>query len=153
MSLSKGRLALVAAAAVLAASACNGNNALPSGQAAAASSAAQVAQQSVASPVDTTSILKKLTKDVVIGTTVDPTNGDQGPHSLSIVTTSYGLLSKGQLVVCNFEDKTGAAGSVLDLFGERRLNAHTAVFNAPQADACAAQLSAFFQQRRRAKEV
>jgi len=138
MSLSKGRLALVAAAAVLAASACNGNNALPSGQAAAASSAAQVAQQSVASPVDTTSILKKLTKDVVIGTTVDPTNGDQGPHSLSIVTTSYGLLSKGQLVVCNFEDKTGAAGAgtTIDLFDPTPGSKPTTFTQSSDAEGC-----------------
>ena len=47
-------------------------------------------------PADTTSILKKLTKDVVIGSTVDAKNGDQGPRSISIVPdNSHGLLPKG----------------------------------------------------------
>lgn len=44
--------------------------------------------------------------------------------------------------------KTGAAGSVLDLFGVRRLNAHTACVGGVLADEAAAQLSAFFRARR-----
>ncbi len=65
-------------------------------------------------PADTTSILKKLTKDVVIGSTVDPANGDMGPRALSIVPSKCacnGVLAKGQLVVCNFEDSAGVAGN------------------------------------------
>ena len=63
-------------------------------------------------PADTTSILKKLTKDVVIGSTVDATNGDQGPRSISIVPdNSQGLLTKGDLLVCNFEDSNGVLGN------------------------------------------
>lgn len=50
------------------------------------------------------------------------------------------------------DDKTGAAGSVLNLFAERKLNSHTAVFGGIEAAACAEQLSAFFQARRRLKE-
>jgi hypothetical protein len=61
-------------------------------------------------PADTTSILKKLTKDAVIGSTVDAKNGDEGPRAISIVPTSTGKLIKGQLLVCNFEDSTGAPG-------------------------------------------
>ncbi|OWY38776.1 tRNA adenosine(34) deaminase TadA [Xenophilus sp. AP218F] len=44
--------------------------------------------------------------------------------------------------------KTGAAGSVANLFAEPRLNHHTAVFSGTLADRCAAQLSAFFRQKR-----
>jgi hypothetical protein len=63
-------------------------------------------------PADTTSILKKLTKDVVIGSTVDTKNGDQGPRSISIVpNNSHGLLTKGDLLVCNFEDSNGVLGN------------------------------------------
>lgn len=51
------------------------------------------------------------------------------------------------------DEKTGAAGSVIDLFGQRKLNAHTAVFGAIEAEACAAQLSEFFRERRRFKEA
>ncbi|MBV9232622.1 MAG: hypothetical protein JO030_01155 [Candidatus Eremiobacteraeota bacterium] len=60
--------------------------------------------------VDHTSILKGLKKTVLIGSTVDPTNGDTGPRSIHIVGSSKGLLKQGQLLVCNFADKTGAAG-------------------------------------------
>lgn len=45
--------------------------------------------------------------------------------------------------------KTGAAGSTVDLFADARLNHHAAVFGGVEAEACAAQLSAFFRQRRR----
>ena len=46
--------------------------------------------------------------------------------------------------------KTGAAGSVLDLFAEPRLNHRTQVQGGVLADECAAVLQAFFQQRRSA---
>ena len=62
-------------------------------------------------PADTTSILKKLTKDVVIGSSIDPGNGDKAPRAISVASGSRGLLQKGQLLVCNFDDKTGAAGA------------------------------------------
>jgi hypothetical protein len=61
--------------------------------------------------VDTTSILKKIKKDIVIGDTVDPTNGDRGGHGLSVVKTSFGRLAKGMLVICNFDDKAGKPGA------------------------------------------
>ena len=60
-------------------------------------------------PSDTTSILKKLTKDVEIGSTVDPKNGDTGPRAISLVRSTFGL-KKGQLLVCNFDDSAGTAG-------------------------------------------
>lgn len=60
---------------------------------------------------DTTSILKLLKKTVVIGSTVDPTNGDTGPRAISTVPTSYGKLKKGRLLVCNFDDSSGKAGA------------------------------------------
>lgn len=64
-------------------------------------------------PADTTSILKLLKKDVVIGSTVDPTNDDKGPLAVSIVGPHNlgGLLREGQLVVCNFENSAGTAGN------------------------------------------
>ncbi|MGB8964387.1 MAG: hypothetical protein WCB99_01985 [Candidatus Cybelea sp.] len=62
-------------------------------------------------PADTTSILKKLTKDVVIGSTVDAKSGDKGPRALSIVVKTKGALTVGQLLVCNFENSAGVAGN------------------------------------------
>jgi tRNA(adenine34) deaminase len=46
------------------------------------------------------------------------------------------------------DPKTGAAGSVINLFGEPRLNHQTAVQGGVLADECGALLSAFFRQRR-----
>jgi len=47
------------------------------------------------------------------------------------------------------DPKTGACGSVVDLFAEPRLNHHTRVRGGVMADACAALLSSFFASRRR----
>ncbi len=46
------------------------------------------------------------------------------------------------------DPKTGAAGSVVDLFAEPRLNHHTAVRAGVLRDRCSAQLQDFFAQRR-----
>ena len=102
--------------ALFATSACNGNTAVPTG-AAGSSSGAQVPYASQVSapgassmiPIDTTSILKKLNKDVEIGSTVDPKNGDMGPRAISLVRSTFGL-KKGQLLVCNFDDSAGTVG-------------------------------------------
>jgi len=117
MALLKKWIALLPAAALLTAAACNGGATVPSAAGGAAGSQLVPSSANVASPSDTTSILKKLTKTVVIGTTTDPTNGDTGGHSIAITQTDYGF-KKGQLLVCNFADKSGAAGkgSTIDLF-------------------------------------
>jgi tRNA(adenine34) deaminase len=47
--------------------------------------------------------------------------------------------------------KTGAAGSVLNLFEEARLNHHTTVQGGVRAEECGALLSGFFQERREAQ--
>ena len=47
------------------------------------------------------------------------------------------------------DPKTGACGSVIDLFGEPRLNHHTSVNGGVAADASAALLTHFFEARRR----
>lgn len=114
MSFTKNRATLFVAGALLATSACGGNGAVPSNASNPSMQAAGVrgsaASQDVSAlTVDTTSILKKLKKDVVIGSTVDPTNGDTGPRAVSQAFVTYGL-KKGQLLVCNFADSTGAAG-------------------------------------------
>ena len=97
------RVLMLTAGALLATSACGGNATVPSGVV-----SAPVASSIV--PNDTTSILKKLTKDVEIGSTVDPKNGDMGPRAISRVPGNFGL-KKGQLLVCNFDDSAGTAGN------------------------------------------
>jgi hypothetical protein len=39
-----------------------------------------------------------------IGSTLDPTNGDQNPYGLTIAPTTAGLITKGDLIVCNFNN-------------------------------------------------
>jgi len=46
------------------------------------------------------------------------------------------------------DPKTGAAGSVVDLFTQTKLNHHTAVTGGVLADECGALLSGFFAERR-----
>lgn len=46
------------------------------------------------------------------------------------------------------DPKTGAAGSVIDLFAESRLNHHTAVASGVLAEQCGSLLSGFFAARR-----
>ena len=97
------RVLMLTAGALLATSACGGNATVPSGAVSAPGASSVV-------PGDTTPILKKLTKDVEIGSTVDPKNGDMGPRAISLVSANFGL-KKGQLLVCNFDDSAGTAGN------------------------------------------
>ncbi len=112
MALYAYRSVIPAALILLATSAC-GTHAVPS-SGDANSPALQVsdARSNHNRPDDTTSILKNLTKNVTIGTTVDAKNGDEGPRALWIAPgSSHGTLKKGQLVFCNFEDSAGNAGA------------------------------------------
>ena len=95
---------MLTAGALFATSACSGNATEPSGIPGNVPNASSIVQN------DTTSILKKLTKDVEIGSTVDPKNGDTGPRAISLVRSTDGKLKEGQVVVCNFDDAAGAVG-------------------------------------------
>jgi hypothetical protein len=105
---------LFVAALVLVAGACNaaGSNAgIPS---AFGGSHGINAFNEIQPDVDHTSVLKLLTKQEVIGSTVDPTNGDQNPYGLIYVKSKPfggGLLQKGDLVICNFNDKANVQGN------------------------------------------
>jgi hypothetical protein len=111
------RALMLTAGALFATSACGGNTTVPTGMA-GANSGSQFSRTSQVSapaarpivPDDTTSILKKLTKDVEIGSTVDKKNGDTGPRAISVARGTFGRLTQGQLVVCNFDDSAGTAG-------------------------------------------
>ena len=46
------------------------------------------------------------------------------------------------------DPKTGAAGSIIDLFAESRLNHHTTIVGGVQAEECGSLLSSFFGARR-----
>lgn len=51
------------------------------------------------------------------------------------------------------DPKTGAAGSVIDLFGQKQLNHQTQVQGGVLADACSAELQSFFQLRREERKM
>ena len=59
----------------------------------------------------------------------------------------------GRLVFGATEPRTGAAGSVIDLFAEPRLNHHTQVVRGVLAEACGGVLQTFFHQRREAQRA
>lgn len=94
--------------ALFATSGCGGTSAVPAGANYSAFPISGLGATNGAL-ADTTSMLKKLKKDVVIGSTVDPKNGDAGPRAISIVRANN-VLKPGQLLVCNFDDKAGKAG-------------------------------------------
>jgi hypothetical protein len=122
---------LSAAALVLLASACSAagtNSTVPSANAAPVNassgiadvnSAGQIARPEIVSngvqpDVDATSVLKTLTTQTEIGSTVDTTNGDQTPSGISYISKSPyggGKFKKGDLVVCNYADKNGVMGN------------------------------------------
>ncbi len=104
----------LAVAAVLVAGACNAagtNQGIPP---ASVGSTQAGAADRVQPNVDHTSILKMLTTTAVIGSTVDPANGDQNPYGLVYVNAKpFGksVLKKGDLVVCNFNDQANVQGN------------------------------------------
>lgn len=58
-----------------------------------------------------------------------------------------------QVVYGAAEPRTGAAGSVLDVFGHPEINHQTQVLRGVLADECAAVMAEFFQQRRKEKKA
>jgi tRNA(adenine34) deaminase len=59
----------------------------------------------------------------------------------------------GRVVFGARDPKTGAAGSVIDLFAEARLNHHAEIEGGVRAEECGALLSGFFAARRQKTEV
>jgi hypothetical protein len=106
---SSSRAWLLVAAALIGTSGCAGNRTVPAaalgGMAPDAAGFMQPNKRK-----DTTSVLKSLVKQIQIGSTIDPKNGDRFPHGLSLARENN-VLKQGQLLSCNFSDKTGAAGN------------------------------------------
>ena len=63
-----------------------------------------------------------------------------------------GAIMHARLVFGASDPKTGACGSVVDLFAEPRLNHHTSVAGGVRADECGVLLSDFFAARRSARD-
>ncbi|MDQ6929198.1 MAG: hypothetical protein M3126_00850 [Candidatus Eremiobacteraeota bacterium] len=60
---------------------------------------------------DGRSDLERLKTIATIGSTVDPSNGDQNPYGLAIAPAERGLFQKGDLVVCNFNNAANVQGT------------------------------------------
>jgi hypothetical protein len=108
------RIQLIFAAALVVAAGCNASGANQGIPSAPAGLAATSPSARVQPHVDHTSVLKMLKTTAVIGSTVDPTNGDQNPYGLIYVNNKpFGksLLKKGDLVVCNFNDRANVQGN------------------------------------------
>lgn len=61
-----------------------------------------------------TSVLKMLTNQQIVSSTIDPANGDTHPSGLVYVKSApFGghAVKKGDLVVCNYSDSNGVAGN------------------------------------------
>ncbi len=56
-------------------------------------------------------LLATLSSQQIIGSTIDPVNGDQNPYGLAIAPVTAGVQTQGDLVVCNFNDKANVQGN------------------------------------------
>jgi hypothetical protein len=100
----------IAAVAVLLMTGCGGRaNPLPGGSAYASSALAPTL--AAFGLADETSILKLDKKQVVIGSTIDPKYHQLNPYGLAVASKTSGHLTKGDLVVCNFNDKQNGQGT------------------------------------------
>jgi hypothetical protein len=54
---------------------------------------------------------------LTVGSTIDPTLGETNPYGLTIAPATSGLITKGDLVVCNFNDGAGVEGNGTTIIG------------------------------------
>jgi hypothetical protein len=138
MSFSRSRMALCIMAPLFATSACGGGGSLPSSAPLAGGAPSAFEAGHAVVTADNTSILKKLTKNVVIGSTVDASNGDMGPRAITVVPDNNGVIKKGQLLVCNFENKAGTQGdgTTLELLDAKTGSTPTRFYQGSAIEGC-----------------
>ena len=75
-----------------------------------------------------------------IGSTVDPMNGDQNPYGLAIAPASAGLLTAGDLVICNFNDSANVQGNgtTIEILSPTPGSTPTRIVQDPNLKGCAA---------------
>jgi hypothetical protein len=106
MTSSRMQRAAVAAVAILTVAGCRGGGVVPQQPAGFTDQSAAAAL-----PNKEVSILKALRKEVVIGSTVDSKYGQLNPYGLTVAPATTGDFTKGDLVVCNFNDKANVQGT------------------------------------------
>ncbi len=67
-------------------------------------------------PESNVSVLKTLTVKKTIGSTGDK-NGDQNPYGLTVAPATSGKITKGDLIVCNFNNKANVQGTGTTIVG------------------------------------
>jgi hypothetical protein len=103
-----GTVRIVAATVMIVASGCSAGY----GTSPAAPQASLPTAQTLGAEISPdVSVLKQLDKQVVIGSTVDPANGAQNPYGFTVASTTVGKLTKGDLVVCNFNGSSNVQGT------------------------------------------
>ena len=103
----RARIGLVAIALLAAGGCAHGSGGMLPMQAAGPGS--QPVQ--MARPDSSVSILKLLTKEVVVGSTVDPKFGQLNPYGLTVAPSTAGDFVKGDLAVCNFNARSNVQGT------------------------------------------
>jgi hypothetical protein len=79
-------------------------------------------------------------KVTTIGSTVDPTNGDQNPYGLSIAPITAGKMTAGDLIICNFNDSANVQGNgtTIEILHPTPGSAPTRFVQDPNLKGCAA---------------
>lgn len=106
------RRVAVAAIALLAVAGCRGTGVVPTQ---AVGTTPQSVGQSL--PDKQYSMLEVLTKERVIGSTIDPKIAQLNPYGLTVAPSTNGLFTKGDLVVCNFNNKANVQGTGFTIVG------------------------------------
>jgi hypothetical protein len=75
-----------------------------------------------------------------IGSTMDPTNGDQNPYGLAIAPKTAGLITAGDLVVCNFNNGNSGPTPNTQGLGTTIIGLHPAAGSTPYRIAQSADL-------------
>lgn len=103
----QARIALVAIAALAAGGCSHG----PGGMLPMQATGSGSEPAGKAGPGDDVSVLKLLTKQVIIGSTVDLKFGQLNPYGLTVAPSTAGDFTKGDLAVCNFNAKSNVQGT------------------------------------------
>lgn len=75
-----------------------------------------------------------------VGSTVDPANGDQNPYGLTIAPATAGLITKGDLIVCNFNNGNSGPTPNTQGLGTTLIGLHPAAGSTPYRIAQSADL-------------
>ena len=90
-------------------------------------------------PVSTAPFIGSL-KITTIGSTVDPQNGDSNPYGLALAPVTSGIMTKGDLIICNFNDSANVQGNgtTIEVLHPKPGSKPTRLVQDPNLKGCAA---------------